>query len=72
MSSNVSVSTASEKSFIINHHPVTYNELLFNSQEIGDGYTFHAKHEEKNQLLILQCKHHILWHNLSLQHLEKK
>ena len=59
MSSNVSVSTASEKSFIINHHPVTYNELLFNSQEIGDGYTFHAKHEEKKSTskFAMQASH---------------
>lgn len=59
MSSKVSVSTASEKSFIINHHPVTYNELLFNSQEIGDGYTFHAKHEEKKSVskFAMQASH---------------
>ena len=59
MSSKVSVSTASEKSFIIKHHPVTYNELLLNSHEIADGYTFHAKHEEKKSTskFAMQASH---------------
>ena len=49
MSSKVSVSTASEKSFIINHYP----------QEIGDGYTFHAKHEGKKSTskFAMQASH---------------